>query len=645
MPMSAPRAAQKPKAASTKRNVIILVVVLVLLVAGAVTALFATGTIGSKDPEKILATAERYLDEKDYEQAIIQYKKLLEIDPMNVDAYLGLAEAYEGSGDEDEAAEILEKALDKLEDDDKAVRKLEKALDKLDKNSNKDMIRPNEAVGESSRPIDSADTSYSDYSTAEVFIPDADTDVAIPVMPDAPITTSNVATTTTTAVTVEDIKDVDAGGFTPSGNAGTVKFLGYYDITVDQKGIDQINIFESQQYNGKIEWISASSGSAYYEKLAMLIAADDSPDLMTYEPLAFPYGVSRNMFEPLDSYIDIDDALWDDMRDIIDSYEYNDKHYYIPHRITTKYALNYDRRTIADAGLTDPYALYIAGDWTWDTWREMMVEFCNQDDTNIGFYATSNMLEGFINTTGTGIIDVNSDGFIENNLMSADVARAVEYLSEMGRSGLLYPESHPHGDWVSPQMWATCSDKILFLGMEPEWSYIAATETIQNPSGTENDIHDVVSDFAFVPFPRDPDADAYYISSNTFGYMIPKGANNIDGAVEFIYLNRLYETDANIQAQERADHVSPAKVTYKAGRYEGQQKWRITWDPTCYDLWKDMIDANKFDMVFEDMYGFSDELSTPVTDALYASTFGIESWTQQSVKIEPLVEAMIAEYN
>ncbi|MBE6902070.1 MAG: extracellular solute-binding protein, partial [Ruminococcaceae bacterium] len=331
---------EQPKASNTKRNIIILVVVLVLLVAGAVTALFATGTIGGKDPEKILATAERYLDEKDYEQAIIQYKKLLEIDPMNVDAYLGLAEAYEGSGDEDEAAEILEKALDKLEDDDKAVRKLEKALDKLDKNSNKDMIRPNEAVGESSRPIDSADTSYSDYSTAEVFIPDADTDVAIPVMPDAPITTSNVATTTTTAVTVEDIKDVDAGGFTPSGNAGTVKFLGYYDITVDQKGIDQINIFESQQYNGKIEWISASSGSAYYEKLAMLIAADDSPDLMTYEPLAFPYGVSRNMFEPLDSYIDIDDALWDDMRDIIDSYEYNDKHYYIPHRITTKYALN-----------------------------------------------------------------------------------------------------------------------------------------------------------------------------------------------------------------------------------------------------------------------------------------------------------------
>jgi hypothetical protein len=50
----------------------------------------------------------------------------------------------------------------------------------------------------------------------------------------------------------------------------------------------------------------------------------------------------------------------------------------------------------------------------------------------------------------------------------------------MGRSGLLYPESHPHGDWVSPQVFANTSDKILFLGLEPEWAYIAATENIQN---------------------------------------------------------------------------------------------------------------------------------------------------------------------
>ncbi len=462
--------------------------------------------------------------------------------------------------------------------------------------------------------------------------------------------TSSATTTATTvdpdelAATDEEIKDLDTGSYTPDGNSGTVKFLGYYDITGDQKGAEQCKIFATETYGGSIEWISAQSGAAYYEKLATLVAADDSPDLLTFEPLAFPYGVSKNMFESLDEHFNIDDPLWADMKPMIEEYEYNGKHYYFPHRIVTKYSLNYNRKTIEDAGLTDPYDLYTAGEWTWDAWREMMIEFCNQDDSNIGFYATSTMLEAFVNTTGTSLIDVAPDGTITNNIQSAPVTRSIEYLAELGRNGLLYPADHPHGDWVSPQVWAPVSNKILFLGTEPEWTYIAATEQIQNPTGVENDIHDVVSDFAFVPFPRDPDAAEYYMCSNTFGYMIPKGAKNVKGAVDFIYCNRLFETDQAIIDQLRADHVSPATITYTAGKYEGMQKWRITWDATCYDLWREMCDAENFTFIIDDMYGFGDELSTPITDAMYNSTFGEDSWTQLSGEIAPVVEGVLAEY-
>ena len=462
--------------------------------------------------------------------------------------------------------------------------------------------------------------------------------------------TTTAATSVTTidpdelADTDAEAKDLDTGNFTPSGNAGTVKFLGYYDIRSDQKGDQQCMIFEGEQYGGTIEYISTSSGSAYYDKLATLIAADDSPDLMTFEPLAFPYGVSKNMFEALDEHINIEDALWADMKPMIDEYAYNNKHYYVPHRIVTRYSLNYNRKTVEEAGLQDPYELYLAGEWTWDTWRQMMIDFCNQDEENIGLYATSTMLECFINTTGTAIIDVAPDGAITNNLSNPDITRAIEYLAEMGRSGLLYPEGHPHGDWVSPQVWATCSDKLLFLSMEPEWTYIAATEEIQNPSGVENDIFGTVSDFAFVPYPRDPQADAYYMCSNTFGYMIPKGAKNIQGAVEFIYCNRLYETDQNIIDQVKNDHIAPEKITYTTGKYEGIEKWQITWDETCYDLWRDMCDADNFTFIIDDMYGFGDELSVPITDAIYNSTFVDGSWTQLSAEIAPVVSAVLAEY-
>ncbi|MBP1544097.1 MAG: extracellular solute-binding protein [Oscillospiraceae bacterium] len=465
----------------------------------------------------------------------------------------------------------------------------------------------------------------------------------------AQTTTTNGANTTTdpnlNAATDEEIKDLDTSSYVPSGNAGVVKYLGYYDITVDQKGKEQIDIFESEKYGGKIEWISATFGDAYFEKLATLIAADDSPDLLTYELQAFPFGVSKNIYQPLDDLLDIDDPLWADMRDLIDSFEYKGQHYYFPHRIVTSYALNYNRKTIEDAGLKDPYDLYLNGEWTWDAWRQMMLDFCNQSPDHIGYYCTDSTVNSFVNTTGVVVVDLLPDGSIVNNLQHPDVTRAVEYMVEMGRSGILYPTDHPHGDWVSPQVFAYTSDKILFLGLEPEWTYIASTENLQNPAGVENDIFDTVSDFAFVPYPRDPQADKYYQASSCFGYMIPKGAKNTAGAVEFIMCNRLYETDENIKKQIRDDHIAPEKVTYTAGKYEGMQKWQMTWDPTLYDLWREMCDPDKFSFVIEDLYGFGSEMQKLICQTEIDCSFGEESWTQKVNEVAPLVQGLIDEYS
>ena len=466
----------------------------------------------------------------------------------------------------------------------------------------------------------------------------------------APSTSGTTATSTTidpneNAATDKEEKDLNTGDFTPSGNAGEVHYLGYYDIHTDQKTDEQVLIFESETYGGDIIYENTSSGSAYFDKLGTLIASGDSPDLLTFEPLAFPYGVSKNMFEPLDDYFNPDDAIWTDMRDLIDEYQYDGKHYYFPHRMLVKYALNYNRKTIENAGLRDPYDYCVAGEWTWDAWREMMIEFCNLSDENIGFYSTDTMLECFINTTGTSIVNVLPDGTIQNNLADPNITRAIEYLAEMGRNGLLYPMSHPHGDWIDPTAWAkSYSDKILFLGLEPEWTYEAAAKAVQDQPGVENDILNTPSDFAFVPYPKDPNTDEHYICANSYGFMIPRGADNIDGAVEFIYCNRLYETDENIINQVKKDHVDPEKITYTAGDYAGMQRWVIVWDEQVYDFWMDMLDDTKYTFVIEDMYGFSDDFSTPICKGIYGSTFEEQSWTQTREEIMPTIEGLLQEY-
>ena len=62
-----------------------------------------------------LSVAERYLSEMKYEQAIIEFDKILSVEPKNVDAYLGKAKAYIGLEKYDDAADTLNKCIDNAE--------------------------------------------------------------------------------------------------------------------------------------------------------------------------------------------------------------------------------------------------------------------------------------------------------------------------------------------------------------------------------------------------------------------------------------------------------------------------------------------------------------------------------------------------
>lgn len=467
-----------------------------------------------------------------------------------------------------------------------------------------------------------------------------------PGAPNAGGNTSTQASTTTdpdeNASTDKEIKDMTTDTYTPDGNAGTVKFLGFYDIHGDQKGKEQCLIFESELYGGLIEYTSTPSGDAYYEKLGALISADDSPDICTKDAFMFPGTVSKNLFEPLDDLIDYKSPLWIDMADVIESYTYKGKHYYYPHRITTSFALNYSKKTIEENNLADPYELYKKGEWTWDAWRKMMQEFCDKDDDNIGYYATDTILTSLIATTGTVLIDVQPDGNILNNISDVNVTKAMSFYEELYRDGVSYAKQY--GDWVPPQTFALNCDHLLFEAMEPEWTYIAATEQLQNPQGVDSDIFHTVSEFAFVPFPRDPDADAYYQAYDTYGFVIPKGAKNIKGAVDMINCFRVYDTDPNIAAQVREDHVNPTPIYYTSGKYEGSEKWQITWGETEYDMWREMCDPTKFAFVTEDALGFNTDFWNQYAEVLVGVAFDGESWSQRSSEFAPIVEATVNDY-
>jgi len=456
--------------------------------------------------------------------------------------------------------------------------------------------------------------------------------------PGASAVTTTAATTTTdpddNAPTDAEIKEVGTDAYTPDGNSGTIVWLGYYDLITDGSASEQYKIFNSELYGGDIEYVSTTSGTAYFEKLATMISSDDSPDIVRYEWQSFPTGMSKNMYEPLDGEIDMTSPLWSDMEETAERFAYKGKHYYYPYRITTNFALNYNRKSLEEYALDDPYDLYMNNQWTWDTFKQLLIDWCSADDSHAGEGAMS-----FIATTGTSLVKVQEDGTARNNISDINVSRAMEYCADLYRNGLTY--QNEIGDWVSPQLWADNSDRILFLGMNPEWTYGAAAGQVQNKPGAADDICNTVSDFAFVPFPRDPQADKYYIAYDTFGYLVAKGAKNKKGALDWINLCRVYETDPAVNATKKQEAINPEPVYFTSGKYEGLQKWALVWDERQYDLWQDMMDPSKFSFTFDDCWGFNDDLKTICNTILFDPMFHGESFTKLSAEYSPVIDSII----
>lgn len=455
-------------------------------------------------------------------------------------------------------------------------------------------------------------------------------------------TTSTAASTTTdpdeNAATDAEIKEVGTENYHPDGNSGTIVWLGYYDLQTDGSASEQYKIFSSELYGGDIQYVYADSGSAYFQKLATMISSDDSPDIVRYEWQSFPTGMSKNMYEALDGEIDLTTPLWSDMAETAENFAYKGKHYYFPYRITTNFALNYNRKSLEEYSIDDPYDLYMNNQWTWDSFKRLLIEWCNADDNHIGYAGEGAM--SFIATTGSSLVKVQPDGTAKCNIGDPNITRTMEFCSDLYRNGLTYQGEL--GDWVSPQTWADNSDRILFLGMNPEWTYGAAAKQVQDKEGAENDICNTVSDFAFIPFPRDPTSDKYYIAYDTFGYLVAKGAKNKKGAVDWINLNRVYETDENIIANKKKDAVAPEPVYYTKGKYTGYQKWSLVWDERQYDLWQDMMDPSKFSFTFDDCWGFNDDLKTICNKILFDPMFHGESFTQLSSEYKPVIENIIS---
>lgn len=357
---------------------------------------------------------------------------------------------------------------------------------------------------------------------------------------DTTTTTSSPQTTTTPAATLREeqisaIAEIEVSG--EKLENGTVKFLSSWDINPKEGKPKQpsLELFETN-YGGKIEYIQCTWDDRY-ATLGKMVAAGDSPDMFSAGDLdCFPQGVVNNtMFEPMDDYVDFNSELWAPTKEINDLFVFNGKHYVGATGTDAGVVMIYNKKTIEENGLQDPVKLLDEGNWTWDTFYDMMVAFNNPSEDKYGIDGW--WFEGAISlTTGVPYIGME-DGKIVQNLDNPMIETVQNFMLKLNKQELPCPKSE-RGWQIYP-------------------SYIGMGKTLFYPCGIwalyVADLSDYgeTEDIMFVPMPRCPDADEYYLPTSITGFTICAGAKNPKGVAAYLESIMLCRDNEAVQAMEQ----------------------------------------------------------------------------------------------
>lgn len=452
-----------------------------------------------------------------------------------------------------------------------------------------------------------------------------------------------------------DIGEVDtknesgAGKLYEAGKtANTIHALCWFDFHNVSPEIEISELF-AERFGGTVETEIVSS-LEINDRLGILMASGQSPDIMRMSDAFYPSFFINNRFTALDDWLDKESAVWSDLGDIIDHFEYGGKHYYFPYALTaTEYGVTYCAKEIEEIGMTDPMDLYFAGEWDWNAFEEIMLRWKDYNPLKYPMSWPGTFGAQLAATTGVPIVELK-DNQIVNNLKNANVVRAMEFIEKLYREDIFWDGWHgPDGldSWTG----------TLFFVMPLDWALPCGQE-IWFKNNFEGEIRTV-------PMPRDPESDTYYMTGATSGYVVPAGASNVQGAVSFILASRMYASDPDVVNAEREEklynggyfYIKCPECKHKFDSERGEigdtcpecgaprkAKYKLTYTPEQMQIYDDLVDPNKFSYVFSCHGGFGQDtvntfdsiFNTPITDG--------DSYSHVLGEYYNIVESVLEEY-
>ena len=363
---------------------------------------------------------------------------------------------------------------------------------------------------------------------------------------DAPADTTEATTTTTMGVDIntETLKDDEqaiidaAAGKLPDAELANteIKWLSNWDINPDTSGKSkplELELFETK-YGGSIKWYPTQWATRFTD-LSNYVLGGEGIDFFPYDTEVFPNGAVTGMIQPVDDYIDYDSELWSPVKAANDQMLLGGKHYMLITGVTADNVCIYNRKTIEDYGLDDPAELYAEGNWTWDTFKQILTDYCNPDEDRHGidgWWAE----KAIMLTTGVPCIGLK-DGKVVSNVNDPNMERVMNFMYDLYQNNLVL-NKEPFGWAEKPEFMGEGKEMFYPCGL---WALYGAPEIWTTKFGA-------VDEVMFVPMPKDPEADKYYLGASMDAFVMCKGAANPEGLARFMDCKRVANTDEGVLA-------------------------------------------------------------------------------------------------
>ena len=310
-----------------------------------------------------------------------------------------------------------------------------------------------------------------------------------------------------------------------------VKWLAHYDINpTTTSGTSEalnLNLFRTK-YGGYVTYY-ATTWNTRYSDLSTYVLGGEGIDFFPCDTAALPKGIVSGMFQPVDEYIDLSDPLWDDVKEAMEIYNFNGKHYELVNSVSAEQVVLYNKATIEANGFDDPWEMYEEGRWNWDTFTKMLEDFVDEDAEQYGLDGWYNE-KALLLSAGVPSVTTDENGRLKTNLTDPTIEKAMNWQYDLYNKGLVL--NLELFDWnVNPQFMSEGRELFYIIGI---WAVTSDPETWESKIPPEQ--------LGIAPVPSPAGSDPYQ-SATLDGWVICKGAANPLGVAILSECTRLCNTN------------------------------------------------------------------------------------------------------